>query len=153
MDTDEEIVVVDTQDVAEVRLIAQAHGVDVEEVSEHGLEPFATVALVLLGSATALSTVVELVDRLKGGQVIDLRPNASKVVYRDRAARHDLIVVFATDGQVSIRIAPGRAPLSEVVGALTQSVASMRGANTNDVADFARTELGDSASVKTASDS
>ena len=68
----EEIIVVDADDLKYVHEVADGHGVSIRDVSLRGIEPVTSATLILFGTAFGVGTVTSLLDRRKGGQVIDL---------------------------------------------------------------------------------
>jgi hypothetical protein len=73
-----EFVIIDPEELDHARRIASDNGVELEQLEVRALEPVTTVTLIVMGSSLAVATVVYLLDKHKGGQVIDLRPGAPK---------------------------------------------------------------------------
>src|SRR5438876_360290 len=84
VETTASVVMVDWADVEHVRTTAAGHGVEVQVVETKGIDPLSTTTLVLVGVPLAVGTVTQLLDRVRGGQVIDLRPGAEKALYRTK---------------------------------------------------------------------
>jgi hypothetical protein len=62
------------------------------------------VVLVAGGALLVGKFVVDLIDRLRGGVVIDLRPDATNFVSRNRDVPYGWAVVRAAGGTVSINV-------------------------------------------------
>ena len=99
-----EVVVVDPGDVDYLREVASENAVEATPLPQAGFEPITTLTFALMGSAFAVATVLYLVDRRKGGQVIDLRPGATKSIYRSTEVVYGLVVIIALDGSVRIEV-------------------------------------------------
>ncbi len=98
--------------------------------------------------AFAVGTVVYLLDKRKGGQVIDLRPGAPKPFYRTKEVEYGLVVIFATDGKVTVEVKEPRGLFGQVVDAL-KGILTDLGKSGVEAAAKAATELvGDAATVK-----
>ncbi len=62
-----------------------------------------TAVLIAAGVAVVAKFVADWWERLRGGLVIDMRPNAEDQIRRDRNVPYGIIVIFPTDGgQVKI---------------------------------------------------
>jgi hypothetical protein len=98
------ILVVDPEDLDYVREVAAEHGVEIEQMPVRGIEPVSTITLILLGGSLAVGTVVYLLDKAKGGQVIDLREGVQRKFYRTDDVAYGLVVIIASDGKVTVEV-------------------------------------------------
>lgn len=91
------------EDVEEAKRIAAEHGVEVDEPGYQSLGfPIIGVALLLVGAAAAVGAVVYLLDRPKGGFVIDLGKSDPEAMFRrDPDVPYGLVVVIPSDGDTS----------------------------------------------------
>lgn len=141
------IVVIDPEDLDYARNVAAEHGVQIEQMPIRGIEPVSTITLVLLGGSLAVGTVVYLLDRAKGGQVIDLRDGVQRKFYRTDDVAYGLVVIIADDGKVTVEVKEPRGLFGEVIDALTKVTADVGKAGIDAVATAAKSTVGDSATV------
>jgi hypothetical protein len=141
------VLIVDPSDVPVVRDLASAHGVDIEEVSERGIEPVSTATLVLVGVAVAISSVRQALERRKGGQMIDLRPGAEKLAYRTADLAYGIVVIVARDGKVTVRIDKPDDVFEKVISSLPKLLPG--GTSTKQAARVVEETLGSDAEVET----
>lgn len=140
---------VDLSDVPVVHELAAARGVAVAEVPERGMEPVTIVTLILMGSATAVSGVRHVLERRRGGQVIDLRPGALKAFYRTTDLEYGIVVIFASDGTATVRIPK----LDDALGMISALPQLLRGVTSAQRAARAVTEkFGSDVQVETEED-
>ncbi len=123
----DEVVVVSRQDLDFARETAQAHGVRADVLSVGGIEPVATVALLIAGSALAVSSVCRILDQRKGGQVIDLRPGVRSPLYRTPQLLYGVIVVLARDGTVTVEVARPDDMFTELISVVSGVTRGARG--------------------------
>jgi hypothetical protein len=142
-ETTASVVMVDWADVELVRTTAAGHGVEVQVVETKGMDPLSTTTLVLVGVPLAVGTVTQLLDRLRGGQVIDLRPGAGKALYRTKDVVYGLIVIYAVDGQVSVEVKEPRGTFGEAVDVITKVLTGRGGAGAKDIAELVESTLGE----------
>jgi hypothetical protein len=142
-----ELVVVDRADADLVRATAADHGVRAEELPTRGLEPVTTVTFALLGAAAAVATVVGLLERHKGGQVIDLRPGAPRAFYRSRDVVYGLVVLIAADGRVLVEVKEPTDTFATAIQALQRVAVGVGSAGSAAVGAAVRAELGATATV------
>jgi hypothetical protein len=142
-----ELTTVEARDLAEVREIAATHGVEVEEVPQSGIEPVTTTLILLVGVPLAVSAVVSILDRKKGGQIIDLRPAAPKVLYRSKDVVYGLVIVLTADGAVRVEVKQPKDMFTQVVEALAKALLSLKDATADSVAVCAAEVVGAHASV------
>ncbi len=116
-----QVVLIEPDDQAEARALAARAGVEVVEIPpfKGGVDP-ATVGLLLIGLPATVAAVGQEIERLRGGQVFDLRPGAARPVYRSRQLTYGLITVYAADGSVQITSYKPTTILAELTAALTQ---------------------------------
>ena len=98
------IIVLDPSQVPAARTLAAAYGVEVEQVPRRGIEPVATVTLVLVGTAAAVGAVLHILEQRKGGQVIDLRPGAPKAFYRTPDVVYGTVVIVDANSKVTVEV-------------------------------------------------
>ncbi|MEJ2852589.1 MULTISPECIES: hypothetical protein [unclassified Saccharothrix] len=146
-DNTSSVVIVDRDDLDAVTGIAAEHGVLVQPVDTRDLEPVLTVTLVLLGSALAVGTVTHLVDRVKGGQVVDLRPGAPRPLYRSKDVVYGLIVIHTVDGKVSVEVKEPRGLFGQAIDAVVQVLTGMPEAGAAEVAGVVESAVGEIGSV------
>lgn len=119
-----EVVVVDPADLEAIRQAASTVGVELVEVPPfRGIEPVMTTVL-LVGSPVAVAQVRLEIERLRGGQVFDLRVGAPRPIHRTKALSFGEVRILAADGDVWVARGGG-----ELIAALTR-VASGRGEKT-----------------------
>jgi hypothetical protein len=131
-------VTVTRDEASDVRSIAGAEGIEIQETQTEGLDPVTIV--LLIGAASAIVKVVtDVIDRWRGGLVIDLRPDADKGISRDREVPYGYVVVRAEDGTatVDVKDAPKDALERWVSLIIEKAMGSVEA-----VADSAREALG-----------
>lgn len=143
-----EVTIVEAADLDEIRALAAAEGVDIQEVPSLQLEPITTITLILIGSALAVATVMSVIERRKGGQVIDLRLGAPKALYRDKNVAFGLVVILAEDGGVAVEVKQPKEMFAQVVEALTKLLAELAKTPIETVLDTVSAVVGDKAVVK-----
>lgn len=145
----QQLTVINPEDLDKAREAAAEHGVDLEELRVRGIEPVLTITLVLTGGAVAVGTVAHLIDREKGGQVIDLRPGAPKVLYRSKDVLYGLVIVLTADGKVTVEVKEPRGMFGEVLDALRGIITDLTGASRETVVPRITEAVGDKAKVTT----
>lgn len=90
-----------------------------------GFEPVTTVALILIGTALAVSATEHFIDARKGGQVIDLRPGALATFYRSPDIIYGLVIILAVDGTVTVEVKEPKGSFGTVIEALRQLTAGI----------------------------
>jgi hypothetical protein len=141
-------IVVDADEAVLLQEIATEHGVEARSTKAQGLDPVSVTVVVLIGARFTVSTVMEQFEKWRGGQVIDLRPQAPAMAYRDRQVRHDLILILTADGQVRIHDLPLDSDSGRTLEALTRVLAGIAQPDTKSVAATAREIVGGSASIE-----
>jgi hypothetical protein len=138
-----QIVVVDVDDVDHANMLGKDHDVTVARVPVAGFEPVSTVALSIAGSAFAVATVIYLLDRHKGGQVIDLRPGAPKAIYRTTDVSYGYVIIVAIDGTVRVEVREPRGMFGQVSELITGIVAELMGNDVGSIADVVKDRIPD----------
>jgi hypothetical protein len=129
------------EDLPAVRETAADHQVEVRELPATGMDPVSAVALVLIGSALAVSMVERAIDARRGGQVIDLRPDASKHFYRTRGVVYGLVVVIGSDGTVTVEVKEPDGNFREVIDAVAKLTMSLTEISIEAIAKVLRVNL------------
>ncbi|ADK68970.1 hypothetical protein [Gordonia sp. KTR9] len=126
-DVVQEMVEVDVADLASVEELAAIEGVTIERVVTRGLDPITGTTLLLIGTTAAVGAVVYMLERRKGGQVIDLRPGVTDLLYRDKSLMYGLVVIITADGSVSVEVKEPKGLLGQVVSELISATAEIAG--------------------------
>jgi hypothetical protein len=146
-ETVREATTIEVADLDEIRELAASHGVQVEEIAQPGFEPVTTITLILIGGSLAVASVMAIIERRKGGQVIDLRPGAPKVLYRDKDVVYGLVIILAQDGTVRVEVKQPKELFAQVVEALCKTLLGLASPTVDAVAGAARAVVGGDASV------
>ncbi|XVQ06624.1 hypothetical protein ACQP1W_28680 [Spirillospora sp. CA-255316] len=117
------VVVLDPSQESTARAVAAAHGVEVESVPRRGVEPVATVTLVLVGTVAAVGTVLHVLEQRKGGQVVDLRPGAPKALYRTPDVVYGTVIIVTADDKVTVEVKEPEGMFGKVIAALPELLA------------------------------
>jgi hypothetical protein len=144
----EELAVIDLEELVEAQRIAAENGVEVEEFEVAGIEPVTTVTLLLVGSSLAVATVLHILDKRKGGQVVDLRVGAPKMFYRSRDLIYGLVTIIAADGKVTVEVKEPREMYGQVIDALKGILTELGRAGVAEIAKSVNTAVGDAAKVQ-----
>jgi hypothetical protein len=147
-DAVEQTVVVDIDDRAKLLQLASAHGVEVTPVGRRSIDPITMVALTLTGTALAVGMVMHLIDREKGGQVIDLRPGATKMIYRTHELVYGLILIISHDGAVSVEVKEPKGMLGAVLETLRGILSDVAAKTIDAAASSIHAAVGDRAEVR-----
>lgn len=114
---------VPAQGVPDVTAAAEGQAVDLQvEANTHVLDPITWV--LLGGGVVALVKITsDLIERRRGGVIIDLRPGATRELRRSQDAPAGWVFVFAADGTVKIetRDAP-RDAMERLLTSMTSGV-------------------------------
>lgn len=145
----QDVLIVDNEDVDFVVRTGAEQGVSVQRADLRGVEPVLTTTLVLFGTATAVALVSGLVERHRGGQVIDLRPHTPKPIYRSRDVVFGLVVIYAVDGRVTVDVKEPAGMFGQVLDSLTAILGDLVGAGVADVAATVTERISDAATVTT----
>ena len=144
-----EVIVIDRDDLSAVREIAATNDVELTALPTSAFEPITTIALLLTGSALAISTVAYLIDKRKGGQVIDLRPGTPKPFYRTSDVVYGLVLIVAMDGTVTVEVKEPKGMFGVVVEALQGMTASLAEVSIEAIAALAKSRLAGKAVIET----
>ena len=120
----EVMVVVDPADFEEVKRLAADNGVDVEEIQQEdftGVE----ILLVIFGVGSAVALTIDAIERLKGGQVIDMRPGAVRMAYRTRDLMYGLVIIIGVDGSLTLEVKEPTTMFATVVEAVQKVVVEL----------------------------
>lgn len=129
-------IVIDESELAEAEELAQTNDVTLQVSRLKSVEPIsAGITLVLIGSALAVATIVRVLEQRKGGQVVDLRPGATKQLYRSSELLYGLIAIFTPDGQVTVEVKEPTTMFSEVVALITKVAVEKTLSNVGEVRD------------------
>lgn len=151
MDQHQEVLEIDVNEFAELKRIAGEHGVEVKQIEVRGLELVTMTLALVVGSRLAVSTVLQAMDFWRGGQVIDRRPGAERVMFRSRDLRHDLMLILTPGGNVKIQyLLSGKSPM-EALEPLAKKILALRSADTEAIVKTAKLELGSDALITTSS--
>jgi len=112
------VLVLEQSQVPAARELAADHGVAVDEVPVRGIEPVATVTLVIMGAAAAVGAVLHLLEQRKGGQVIDLRPGAPKAFYRTPDVVYGTVVIVDANSKVTVEVKEPDGMFGKVISTL-----------------------------------
>jgi hypothetical protein len=115
-------VAVEEADLEEARAAAREHGVELDRAQLKTIEPISGIMLVLVGSALAVAAVLRVIEQRKGGQIIDMRPGASKLAYRSRDVLYGLVIIIVLDGTVSVEVKEPTSLFAEIVAALISAL-------------------------------
>ncbi|WP_460707565.1 hypothetical protein [Myceligenerans halotolerans] len=138
---------VDEEGERYLRALCVEHGVAVERVGVRAPDPVLLLALV--GLVPVVSFVVERWhDRLLGGQVIDLRPDAEQVARRDTGLAYGYVIVHAVDGTVTVHVQELPNQTFEIVKAVVDVLGGMTGKGVQEIAQIARSQVDGQASVE-----
>lgn len=146
-ETDTMLVVVDSRDKEHAMELAEQNGVHARIAPARGFEPVTTTTLLLMGAASAVATVVYLIDKEKGGQIIDLRQGAVKSFYRTNDVAYGLVVVIAKDGSATVEVKEPKGMFGVVVQALMEVMVGLGDKEIKAAASAAEAVVGDSATV------
>ncbi len=131
-------------DLAELTALAEQHEVELMREGDRG-EPI-TIAI-LVGSALAIGAVMHEFERRKGGQVIDLRPDAPKPAYRDKDLQYGLVMIRSADGTVRVEVHEPRGMLGQVLEAINGMVGTLTGQEPDGLIQQLQNAIGDRATV------
>jgi hypothetical protein len=146
-DTIEEVAIVDRTDLTYVRKLAAHYDVAVEEVPARGIEPISTVTLILIGTVSVVAVVARLIEQHKGGQVIDLRPQAPRVIYRTKDLIYGMVVIFTSDGKVSVDVKEPKEMFGQVLDVLKSVVVELANPQAREVASAVKDKVGELAAI------
>ena len=137
-----------TEDLEYAKSVATKHGVTIEADTEDGLLDPGTLTVLLMGGSLAVSTVVYLLDKRRGGQIIDLRPNADPIARRDKGLQFGLVTLIAPDGQVLVTVKEPRGMYGQVLDTLRSTIVDLAGLPAPVVSDRVKDVVGELATTK-----
>jgi len=143
-----QVVVVAAEDRAKITEWASAEGVTVFEIAHRAFDPVTAVTLLLTGSTVAVGVVTHLLDRAKGGQVIDLRADAPRMLYRTTDLVYGLVTIITREGVVSVEVKEPKGMLGSVLESLRGVLTDIAGLHLNAAADAVKVAVGDRAHVR-----
>jgi hypothetical protein len=124
-------------------------GTEIEVVDEpEGIAPLLIVA-VIGGAAFVGGTIDYIIDRRRGGMVIDLREGAPRREYRSKEVRYGLVVIYAADGTVKVEVHEPKGFFGQVVDSVLDALKGIVTDSANAIADAAQRAVGDKADVHT----
>lgn len=132
----------DDRELAVLRDVCGALDITMERASPRGVDP--GVVWLLVGPATLVYLAIERwQDRRAGGQVIDARPGADPVAYRDPGVMFGLVVIYGTDGTVQVQVKEPTSQLTAVVRAVVEAVAGGGAQQVEQISSLVRGTVGD----------
>ena len=147
--TVEHFVAIDPDDYASVVEMAGSEGVGVERLEGRNLVDPASISVILIGSSLAVATVASLIDQRRGGQVFDMRPDASRPAYRSKEITYGYVLVIATDGSVSVEVKEPKGMFGQVLDTIASIVKDSMGSSAAATKGRIEDALGDSISAQT----
>lgn len=136
-------VIIDPTELAFIRTVATENGVKIEVRDQRGFIDPATLMVVFMGSALAVATVSRLLEEHRGGQVLDMRPNAPKQAYRSPDVVYGLVVIIAVDGTVSVDVKQPKDMFTVVVEEIRKAVVGLATASLETVGKAVKEAVGD----------
>jgi hypothetical protein len=119
----------------------------VTRIPRRGIEPVATVTLVLMGTAAAVGAVLHVLEQRRGGQVIDLRPQR-EAIYRTPDVVYGTVIIIAEDGQVTVEVKEPDGMFGKVISTLPELLSGGTG-SAEQVAQAVTETLGSAVEVET----
>ena len=148
MNPEQTLVAVDPEDRASVLEFARENGIEIEDVTTRALEPVTAVSLVLVGSALAVGSVLDFIDRLKGGQVVDLRPDSQRQAYRSKDLAYGLVLIMTADGRIAVEVREPRGVFGQVLDTIRGVIGDAVGQPAGTIEAALRQALGDLATIR-----
>lgn len=136
-----ELLIVDPEEVNYLRQIAEEYGVVVEELPRRGVEPVTTIAFAIAGAAFAVASVVHLLERQRGGQVVDLRSGAPRAVYRSNEVGYGLVIIITQDGTVEVAVREPKGMFGHVNDLILGLVGELSGKNVAAVSEIVQGQI------------
>lgn len=137
--------IVDRGDMDYLDSIAEQH--DVEVVEERGFLDPLSVTVLLFGGSAAVGVVAELVERHKGGVVLDLQSSPRKEPYRSKGLPYGIIMIIADDGQVQIEVREPKGMFGQVLDAVSQATVDLGKATIDRLLAPVRAAVGDAGEI------
>lgn len=146
--TEQVLVDIDADDYLAVTAFAQARNVQVERTGDRGGDDgTGPLALLLRGPAASVRATLDLIERHKGGHIIDLRADAATGVSRRRDLPHGQVLLVAPDGEVTVEVHDPDRTLRAVMDAITRMRGELVGRDSDGVRDAVDRTVGDRATV------
>ena len=136
-----ELIVVDKGDRALVTQIFAENGVTATEVDQSDFLDPLTISFVILGTTAAVGLVEYLIDKAKGGTVIDMRTGAPSPQYRSKGLAYGVIQIIAVDGKVTVEVHEPKGLIGQVLDAVVQIVKGAAGGGAQAVAGTVKNAL------------
>lgn len=137
----------DAAEIEVARQLAAEYGVSLEVAQPDDFVDPGTIMLLFIGTSMAVSTVMYLLDQRRGGQIVDLRPGANPFTKRDNSVAHGLVVIIATDGEVTVEVREPRGMFGQVMDAVRDIAVELVGAPQKSIVDSVNAALGERESV------
>jgi len=103
-------ILLNDEDLGAAQEVARTTGIDLQILPKpQVVEPF-TAILVAGGVVLTVKFVADLIDRFRGGVVVDMRPDAEYFARRDRSLPYGWAVIIAADGK-TVKIETRDAPV------------------------------------------
>jgi hypothetical protein len=131
-------------ELAAAREIAAYHRVGLREVTEPKEGQLAelvdpvTAVLIAAGVVAVAKLVKDWWSRLRGGLVIDLRPGAKDMFYRDRDVEFGYVMTIAADGKVTVDVKD----IPDAAQSWIEKVLELIGKPASAIADVAKSIVG-----------
>jgi hypothetical protein len=128
--------------------VAAHPGAELEIIDEgEGIAPLILIAIIG-GAGFVGGMVTYIMDRRKGGQVIDLRESAEKREYRTKDVQFGFVVIYTADGKVTVEVKEPKGFFGQVIKDVIDALAGIATKSVEAVADTAKQAAGDRATVK-----
>lgn len=134
-------IVLEEDELGYAQAAARKWKVDLEIVAEPQVIEPVTAILVAGGALLVGKFVVDLIDRLRGGVLIDLRPDAKDFIKRRRGVPYGWALIRSADGK-EVKIETHDAPKDAAERLLGQIIEGVLKSAT-EIAKVAREALGD----------
>jgi hypothetical protein len=97
-------IALEDKDVEAAQGAARAAGIDLEIQPKSQIVDPISIILIATGAVATGKFLVDLIDRLQGGIVVDLRPSARHLIRRDHSLPYGWALVIAVDGTLSVNV-------------------------------------------------
>lgn len=104
-------------EIESIEALVRAEGLEIERLTARALDP-GTITLVIIGSVAAIAAAQAAIETYRGGQIIDLRPEAPSPFYRSRQLHYGLVAVISDSGIIRVNVIEPREMFSKVVEVL-----------------------------------
>lgn len=106
-----------------------------------------TVTVLIIATVAAYGIIERALNVHRGGQVIDARPDAPRLTYRDKDLEYGFVVVRAADGGVAVSTDGSKDTLEQVIGLLRKMVPTLGGKPAAEMAADVEAAVGAGGSV------